>query len=256
MNARSRSATIASLVACTVFPVTGLADTPAFDRPGIAFSTTTLPAGSFAWEQGLPDFTYDSGGGMRSRTFSADTNLRFGVLPNLELQVGSALWNDLDEKTAGTSNSENGFGDTRLSLKAALPSSIKEITWAALGGVTFATGDDAFTAGDPQYDLGVTAAYELSDEISVSVYVNFDRFRNETTWTFSPSVSYAVNDAVGVYLEAGTDLTEGDENGTVVGGGITYMITKTIQLDASVDFGVTSNSPDVTGGIGISMFFE
>ena len=39
---------------------------PAFDRPGIAFSTTTLPAGSFAWEQGLPDFEHSSGGGDRA----------------------------------------------------------------------------------------------------------------------------------------------------------------------------------------------
>ena len=33
------------------------ADTPAFDRPGIAFSVTTLPAGTVSWEQGLPDLS-------------------------------------------------------------------------------------------------------------------------------------------------------------------------------------------------------
>ena len=36
-----------------------LADDPAFDRPGIAFSPSTLAARAWAWEQGLPDFQQD-----------------------------------------------------------------------------------------------------------------------------------------------------------------------------------------------------
>ena len=40
------------------------AETPAFDRPGIAFSVTTLPAGSLSWEQGLPDLSRDRSDGI------------------------------------------------------------------------------------------------------------------------------------------------------------------------------------------------
>lgn len=230
-------------------------DTPAFDRPGISFSTGVLPPGTFAWEQGLPDFAYDSGGGSRSWLYSADANLRIGLFPNLEAQIGVAAWNYQETRGADHHRtSDSGFGDTRFSLKAAFPS-FGKLTGAVLGGVTLPTGDDAFSAGDPQYDLGVTFAYDFTDTISAAAYVNFDRFEGDTTWTFSPSVSYAISDRWAVYLEAGWDVAKGAETNTVVGGGVTFMLTKTTQLDFSLDAGVGGDAPDLTGGFGISIFF-
>jgi len=55
------------------------ADVPAFDRPGIAFSTGTLPARSVTWEQGLPDFARTSDGGTDSTLYAFDSTLRVGL---------------------------------------------------------------------------------------------------------------------------------------------------------------------------------
>lgn len=244
-----------------VTPAASGTDTPAFDRPGIAFSPAILPPGTVAWEQGLPDFAYDSSDGTRSWLFSGDTNLRIGLLKDLELQVGVPLWNYTQQKTDGVRSSDDGFGDLRLSLKTALPSPDAKLTWAALGGVTFATGADAFSAGDPKYDLGIAAAYAVTEAISFGAYVNFDRLRSISTWTLSPEITWSVNDKTGVYLEAGFNLASGGgsgvgNDGEVVGGGLTYMITPVVQLDASVDFGVGGTAPDITGGIGLSIFFK
>jgi hypothetical protein len=232
------------------------AATPAFDRPGISFSTSTLPAGTFAWEQGLPDFNYDSGGGSRSLLLSADANFRVGLMDHLELQVALPWWNELSEKSGGVRNHENGAGDVGLSLKAELPSTCDKLSWAVLGGATFETGSQAFTAGGTEVDVGVTVSDQLSDELSASAYVNFDRLNGVSTWTFSPAISYALNDKLGVFLEAGVDLAEGSSADTVVGGGVTYMISAKVQLDFSLDFGVGGHAPDVSGGVGFSVFFN
>ena len=246
---------LAALAAGFIFTLTAAADTPAFDRPGISFSTGTLPPGTFAWEQGLPDFAYDSGSGTRSWLFSADANLRIGLLQNLEAQIGVAAWNYQETSSKGSRRTDSGLGDTSLSLKAAFPS-FGKLSWAVLGGVTLPSGDDAFTADDPQYDLGVTFAYQFNDTISAAAYVNFNRFEGDTTWTFSPSVSRAISDRWAVYLEAGWDVAEGTRTSTVAGGGITCMLTKTVQLDFSLDAGISGDAPDLTGGFGISVFFD
>jgi len=68
-------------------PATALADAPAFDRPGFAFATATLPPGSMDWEQGFPDLQRDETDGVRSTLYAANTTLRFGVTPTLEVQV-------------------------------------------------------------------------------------------------------------------------------------------------------------------------
>jgi len=78
-NARSHRNVVALVVAWTSVTDPACADIPAFDRPGIAFSPTTLPAGSFAWEQGLPDFQRDRADGVTQRAYSASTRWRYGV---------------------------------------------------------------------------------------------------------------------------------------------------------------------------------
>lgn len=233
-----------------------LAETPAFDRPGISFSTTTIPLGSFFFEQGLPDFQRSSDGGTKTTFYSVGTNLRIGLGEAVELQVGTALFNHQKMETSGVSESMNGRGDSSLAVKVALPSSSRTFSWAVLGSVAFATGEDPFTAGKPQYDLGTTLNFNVNDRYSTAFYVNVTRFERENTYTLSPSLSFAVTDTVGAYVEAGASYTAQGSDSAVAGGGITWMATPVVQLDVSVDFGLNAKSPDVQGGFGISVFIE
>ena len=228
-----------------------LADTPAFDRPGIAFSTTTLPAGSFAWEQGLPDFVHDSSGGASATLYSANTNIRIGLTPQIEVQLGAALFNWLD----ADGGNESGIGDSSVALKAALPSNIADFSWAVLAAVSLPTGEDPFTADDPQYDLGVTLSQDLDDQLSAAFYVNASHLDGDTTWSVSPSLGIAVSDRLGAYVEAGADFGAGAQD-RVAGGGLTWMLTPTVQLDVSAVFGLNDETPDVAGGFGVSAYFK
>jgi len=228
-----------------------LADTPAFDRPGIAFSTTTLPVGGLAWEQGLPDFVHESGGGASTTLYSAGTNVRIGLTPRVELQVGAALFNWLD----GDGGNDSGIGDSSLALKAALPSELKDFSWAVLGAVSLPTGDDPFTADDPRYDLGVTVSQDLDGDLSAAFYVNASHLDGDTTWSVSPSLGWAVNDRLGAYVEAGADFGAGARD-RLAGGGLTWMLSPTVQLDLSAVFGLNDETPDMAGGFGVSAYFE
>lgn len=231
------------------------ADTPAFDRPGIAFSTTTLPAGSFSVEQGLPDVSRDHSGGTTATSYSADTRVRIGLGSKLEMQLGTALLNRLTLKDQLGTHSTKGIGDSSIALKAALPSSASSFSWAALGAIEFATGDDAFTSGATQYSLGLTGSWALGLSQTVSLYANIDRLDGNDTFTLSPSLGFGLSDTVSAYVEAGLSAAKGSDD-YLAGGGLTWMVTPRLQLDGFVDHGLTSSSTDLLAGFGISIFFD
>jgi hypothetical protein len=246
----------AAIISLLLVTGSALADTPAFDRPGIAFSTSTVPRGSFAFELGLPDFQHASNSGSRSTLYSLDTNIRAGLTDNVELQLATPIFNYLHTETTGVSNSSSGLGDTSLSLKLALPSSSDNFSWTGLGGVTFATGEGPFTGGKPQYRLASAMGYKLNDKYSAGFYINLIRFDHKTSTTLSPNLSFSLTDTIGAYVEAGFNHVDQNPNTAVAGGGFTWMAAPTVQLDFSMDFGLNRQSPDVVGGFGVSFFIK
>lgn len=253
----SRHLALAMLMIASLLPCMQVAraDAPAFDRPGIAFATSVLPAGSFDWEQGLPDLERDSTDGVRSTTYTADTTLRLGLTSTLEVQLGGSLWNRFEVRTAGISMSGTGAGDTRLALKWAPVLSSKDVTFAMLGSVTMATGSAAFTNGRSIVSLGATVARDLGDGRSVALYANVDRSGGAYTWTLSPSFGFPISGNLAGYVEAGRTFGGGAWS-AVAGGGLTWLLHDRVQLDLYADGGLTSRSPDLLAGFGISVFWK
>ncbi|MGJ7903109.1 transporter [Lysobacter sp. 1R34A] len=232
------------------------AEPPSFDRPGISFSTDTLPRGAFAWEQGLPDFVRDDDGGTRSRLYSANTNLRLGLSDRVELQLATSAYNRLRERDGDGRRSRHGAGDTGLAIKVALRASHEAFSWAVLGAVTAASGDRDFSNGATQYTLGTTLGYDFDERLAGALYLNLDRSDGRDTWTWSPSLSFALSDRVGAYLEAGVSKADGESATSVAGAGVTWMATPRVQLDASFDLGLDRGSADLQAGVGASFYFD
>ncbi|MEO8307203.1 MAG: transporter [Pseudomonadota bacterium] len=232
------------------------ADTPAFDRPGIAISTSTIPRGGVALELGVPDFQQVSDSGSRSTIYSLDVNLRAGLSDHIELQVATPLINDLHMRAFGLTDSAYGTGDLSLSLKAALPSSAEDFSWATLANATFATGQSQFTSGKSQYSLATAMSLKLNDMYSAGAYIKASLFAGRVGYTLSPNLNFGLSDALGAYLEAGYNHVPGNSDATIAGGGLAWMATSRVQLDLSVDFGMTRHSPDVQGGFGVSLYFD
>ena len=96
----------------------------------------------------------------------------------------------------------------------------------------------------------------LDDTRSVGFYVNLSEFTGNTGYTLSPSFNFRAGDSLSGYLEAGYTHFPQTPDATIAGGGLAWMVAPTIQLDMSVDLGVTRRSPDVQGGIGVSFYIR
>ena len=255
LSAQVNAAVSLLVVLSLTLPATSRADAPPFDRPGIAFSPGVLPVGSFDWEQGLPDLQYDDNGGMRSKFYTADTTLRMGLTSTLELQVAGSLWNRLDSRWHGGSSRVEGAGDTRIGLKWARPLPASKMSVGILATVTLDTGSAAFTNGAPIYSLGAVLGRDLGAGRSLAGYVNLDHSGASNTWTVSSNVGFPVHGNLGFYLEIGRICGAGDAS-AVGGGGLTWLLHDRVQLDLSARRGLTSRSPDLQAGLGVSTFWK
>lgn len=248
-----RSAAV--IVLLCLLPAAAQADAPAFDRPGIAFSPAVLPAGSFDWEQGLPDLQYDNAGGTRSKFYTADTTLRVGLTSTLELQVGGSLWNRLAASSAGASSRAEGAGDGKIGLKWAQPLPASKLSLGILAAVTLDTGSAAFTNGSPIYSLGAVLGRDLGAGRSLAGYVNVDHSGAANTWTASSNFGFPVHGNLGGYVEVGRIAGAGNSS-TVAGGGLAWLLYGRVQLDMYARRGLTGQSPDLQAGFGASIFWK
>jgi hypothetical protein len=231
------------------------ADTPAFDRPGIAFSPSVLPPGGFSVELGVPEFVHSTDG-TDTTVYTFDTNLRAGLAHNIELQLATPLYNYQQMREGDFSSHVTGIGDSALSVKVALPSAMPRFSWAALAGVTFPTGAAPFTNGHAQYRLATASGYQFDDTWTAGFYVNLNYASSRLAYRLSPNLDFALGGHLSGYLEAAYDHAPDTPDASIAGGGLAWMVASAIQLDASTDFGVSRHAPRVQGGLGISFYFN
>ncbi|MCC4605298.1 transporter [Xanthomonas campestris pv. parthenii] len=224
-------------------------DPPAFDRPGIPLAAEVLQPGAFAWEQGLPDASTDRADGQRTTLYTADTLLRLGLAQHVELQLGSDSYN----WQHGGGTRVRGGGDSHVGLKVALPSRSQSFHWAALGTYSVPTGSPAFSDGYAR-ELGLTASWDLAQQRALALYVNYARDDDGHSWTFAPNYTFFSGERFSSYVEAGVET--GSEHSRVAGAGGAWQLPHAMQLDVSVLRGLTSESPDWQGGIGLSIAFQ
>lgn len=235
---------------------TAAADGPAFDRPGIAFAPSVLPTGGVDWEQGLPDLSRDRSDGVTTTLYTADTLLRAALTDRFELQLGTALANRMEVRDDSGTHRDDGRGDSSIAVKMAVPASSQRLSAAVIARVTAATGDAAFSGGTTQYTLGGSAGWSLPDGMSLGMFAQATRAGPQYTYTLSPSLGFAVSDNIGVFMEEGSTHVSQAGNSHIAGGGLTWMVTPTVQLDVSADRGLTRASTDLQAGFGISAFFN
>ncbi len=257
LRARYRAAVAGLSAFVSLAGVGGVpADTPGFDRPGIAFSPSIIPSGGFALELGLPDFLHTSDAGISSTLYSLDSNVRAGLGHKVELQLATPLFSYQAMSAPGASGAATGRGDTSLALKTALPSASDQFTWAALAGITFATGQDAFTARTAQYRLATTMSLKLNNTYSTGFYINANYYRSRVGYRLSSNLDFAMSDSLSGYVEVAYDHVPQSPDATIAGGGMAWMVARTVQLDLSVDLGVSRHAPDAQGGLGVSFYFQ
>lgn len=250
----ARSVAVALAMALFAASAHGQTHNPGYDRPGLGFTPAVLGPGDLTVEQGLPDVSLDTADGVTSRQVSADTLVRLGLGGPFELQLAGSAWNRLS--TWGTSRGlVQGRSSSSVGVKFALPNQSARFSWGLLGSVTFTDGNPALRAAHRQYLLGAQANWQIPGRQSIGVYAEDVREGTTDSTTLALSDTMALTPTWSIYVETASVHAAGRGHGLLGGGGLAWMATPRVQLDAGVDHRLQGDADRWLANLGVSIYF-
>lgn len=238
------------------------------DRPDLTESPYSVDAGWWQLEMDLVAHTRDhdqsDGADVKATALSlAAINLKLGLTHNIDLQTVIETYTRVrvHDRITGTRERISGFGDITSRLKINL--------WGNDGGPTaFALmpfikwptnrhglGNDAIEGG-----LIAPLAVELPGGWGMGVMTEFDLVRNDTDtghtveWFNTITFSHDITERLGGYLELATTLVKGRDLASF-DCGLTYGVTRHLQLDCGANIGLTAATEDLTLFAGLAVRF-
>ncbi len=241
------------------------------DRPDKTESPFTVDAGHFQFETDLISYTYDhdrSGGADTiTRSYAiAPINLKVGLCNRVDLQLVVETYNHVrtEDRIANTTMRQSGFGD--------ITSRLKVNVWGNDGGSTalalmpFAklpTNQDQLGNSGVEGGLIIPLAVKLPADFDMGLMTEFDITRNSANNGYHSefintiTFSHDLVGELGGYIEF-FSLVSTDRGSRWVGTldlGLTYGLTKNIQLDAGINIGITKSADDWNPFLGVSVRF-
>jgi hypothetical protein len=238
------------------------------DRPDQTESPYTVDAGHFQLEMDFFNYgrDHDTEGGadVRTRALSiAPVNLKLGLLNNVDLQlmVDPYVRVRAEDRVSRLTAKASGFGDVTTRLKVNL--------WGNDGGQT-AFGLMPFVKwplkasnlrnGKTEGGLILPLAVELPNGWGMGAMTEIDFVRNDANtgydreWLNSVTFSRDITEKLGGYFEF--VVVTGSAPGFKWQGqfdvGLTFAVSRNMQLDAGCNFGVTKSAPDYNPFVGLS----
>lgn len=265
--ARGRApAFLAALALCG--PLGALAEEPiATDRPDFVESSSVVGKGRLQVEAAM-SFERDASNGTRTRTRSTPMLWRMGVSETWEVRVESDgfIRSRTVDGTTGAAGTVSGFGDASLGVKWHMRDGDEahgtpSVAW--LAHVDTDSGSSALRGHGARPSLRMVAEWELPKDFSFGVMPGIVLDRGDDGSRFTAGILAVVlgkewSPAWKSFIEvAGQQLTSRRHGGSVVtlDGGVSYLITPSVQVDMSVARGLTRTSPDFTWGAGLSVRF-
>lgn len=241
--------TWALAVAAAAFPLRLAAQAAPLetDRPDFTESSSTVPCGRLQLEAG---YTVRGGTRTESEHSLPEMLLRIGVGPRLELRVaqnaiaagGSSAWDDLGlGMKLGLTAQQGGRPQLALILQTTVP-----------------TGGDRVTARTWQPSAVLLAGWALGERWSAGASAIAGRERDEhLELAGSAVVGYAIAPAWRAFAEVFTiqpvDGHAGERGESYLNGGLTRLLSPTVQLDARLGVGIGGGSVPFLAGVGLAV---
>lgn len=239
------------------------------DRPGFADSTSVMPRGHLQLEMGYT-FTEDSEADVRTRDHAfPQTNLRIGVLDNLEFRT---LWSGFsateslfiaESSRTGrryhARDHDDGAGDITLGLRTQFLKNdglMPDLTF--LTNFSVPVGSSSKTSGDVVPDVRLAYEWALTEKlrlygvgIAAVPVSDGDHFFQASG---SAGLSCAWTDRLSSFVEYYGVFpgAKGEDCSHNLDGGCSILLGDNCQLDFSAGVGLNEQAPDYFVGAGIS----
>jgi hypothetical protein len=240
------------------------------DRPDITETPFSVDAGHVQVESTVLGFarSHPDGLGAVTDTYElAVTNVRIGLTHNME---AGFVW-----QPYGLVHIHGPGGDTRLSGVGGLELRGKINLWgndtfgkpgsSALALLPFAVlPTDRHNGISPDFaerGLIVPYALKLTDKLSLGINAGVSWVKDDAAsghraeYVASASLGVEWSDQLGTYYEVAGRFHTDSGDGIVLGTGVTYRLSKNVQLDAGASFGITSAADRFSPFVGLAIRF-
>ncbi len=227
------------------------------DRPDTTESPYTVDAGHFQFELGLAEYAYDDDGGARTEALGVLTsNIKAGLLNNVDLQLVFTLYTRQETEQDGNNRIAKGFGDdTQVRLKINLwgndgvaPPGLSPTAFAIMPFVKFPTGADDLTNEHIEGGVIFPLAVPLANDFDLGLMAEVDFVYNEdadgygVAFIHTATLGHEIAGDLGGYVEyVGVAPHETGAGYQAIGSaGLTYALSD----NWIVDFGGTAGPSD------------
>jgi hypothetical protein len=234
------------------------------DRPDKTESPITVDAGHFQLEMDFATYTVDRTEHETTKAWAvAPTNFKIGILNNVDLQVIVETYNIETTRNLDTrrTNRASGFGDVTLRCKTNFWGN--EGGFSAFGMMPFVklpTAGDDVGNGAVEGGLILPLLLRLPADWEIGTEIEVDHSRNSARGGYHQEMieSVTVGHDIGKwsgYVELFSDVSNEAHAGWIAtfDCGISYRVTRDVQLDAGVNIGLTDAADDLNPFVGLSL---
>lgn len=237
------------------------------DRPDATESPTTVDAGHVQLELSLAAHTRDRrtperDGGRSEEWNVLPVNVRFGLRPNLEVQVvvDNLVRTETRGPAGGRAERATGWGDVTLRMKRNLRGNDGDATaFAVMPWVKLPTASGDVGNGRVEGGLILPATFSLGG-VALAAMTEVDLVRDDADrgytlgWFNTLTHGFAVTPRLGAFVEL-TSRSGTGRHALTFNTGLTYAVHPDLQLDAGVNLGVSRAAPDRVLFAGMSRRF-
>jgi hypothetical protein len=221
------------------------------DRPDVTESALVVPLMTVQIESGFGYERETEGSASRA----GGVLVRAGVLTWLEVRASAGYFHR-SVANGDAEASSFGFGDVSLGGKVGITKGSKgSPKIAAIFRLDLPVGAPESREEGYVPSVVVAGATDLSDDLGIGVNIGAVRppATGTVAWMFSTSLGLAISERIGLYGEIFSIVSPAASPLNAVDGGITYLLFRLIQLDASVGTALGGDGPAWFAGAGISM---
>jgi len=234
----------------------------ATDRPDFVESSDVVGRGRMQIETGI-NLERNSESGVDDRTYTTPTLVRAGLNDHWELRMETDGRTVQSMTENGTTSTSHGYSDIALGVKwhfTDAKGNAPSTAW--LFHVDLDTGSSQFRGVGKRPSLRFVAEWDLPGDTSFGVMPGVVYDQNDQHRFVSGILAATYGKQFtpkfrGFVELAGQQLANQSDGGNVVtaDAGMTYLISKSMQLDMSISRGLTTDTADWSGGVGFSIKF-